>query len=336
MGTGSSVSKHYQVRWGDGVMSEFKARCPKCGSGGVSLFKDRSVGWSAREGASVLHCRTCGKQLYGEVADTEVARQYEEWKAAPKTERPTEAPLLMNSGNVTHRLLLQARGEAHTEATQLLAQAEELLRLALSIRDSERVNGFEVKCIFNLIELDVASVRRLHGEIPQQTVRLDIERRIGEIRKRLRELPVRIETLRARAKEEVENRPVPEPAPQPTQTPNQPETAVQKCAWKDCPSNARPESLYCSSDCRIKNARWNYAIKQAKPEKPVKAQVKIMAAPARPTKPTKPDLEAMNLNDLRKYATHVLKVERASKIPGGKPVLLDICRKVLEQRQLSA
>lgn len=324
-------------------MSEFKARCPKCGSGGVSLFKDKSVGWSAREGVSVLHCRTCGKQLYGEAADTEVTRQYEEWQAAPKVVEPVQAPApLYRPPNTTHRLLIQAREEAVAESVKLLKQTEELLRLAQNIRERHGANGFEVKCVFNLIELDGACVRRMHEEISQQTVRGEIERRINEIRKRVRELPVRIETLRLKAEEEAANRPV-RPAPQPTQTPNQPvqaAAATQKCAWKDCNVNARPESLYCSTECRIKNARWNYTIKRTKPVKaePIKAQIKVMTqAPPPPVKKLvdSPDLEAMNLNDLRKYATHVLKVERASKIPGGKPVLLDICRKALEQ-QLSA
>lgn len=335
-------------------MSEFKARCPKCGSG-ASLFKDKSVGWSAREGVSVLHCRTCGKQLYGEVADAEIARQYEERQAAPKVERPQASPVperLLGHADITHRLLIQAREEAVAESTKLRTQAEGLHQLAKTIRESRQANSFDVKCVFNLIELDVASVRRLTDEIPQQTVRGEVERRLNDIRKRLRELPVRLETLRLKADDEAANRPKQEPAPQPVQTPNQPKAEPRldtvpppvppKCAWKDCTENARPESLYCSTDCRIKNARWNYAIKHPKPTpvEPVKAKVKVMVkAPSGPPakKPqANPDLESMSLDALRKYATHVLKVERASKIPGGKPVLLDICRKVIEQRQLSA
>lgn len=61
--------------------------------------------------------------------------------------------------------------------------------------------------------------------------------------------------------------------------------------------------------------------------KPAEFQVKTGAIPTG-TKSIR-ELEAMNIDDLRKYATQVLKLVRASKIPGGKKALLEACKKLM-------
>jgi len=348
-------------------MSEFKARCPKCRSS-ASLYKDTSAGWSLREGASVLHCRTCGKQLHGEVAEAEVARQYAEWQAAPKVERPIDLnPIRLGYNQLLQQQLQQAKEAAKTECEDQQRLADDFLRAAQELR--KEVDSFDVRCVYNLIDLDVAAVHRLAEEIPRQTGRHDIERRLNDIRKRIQDLPSRAANLKLKVAAEVAKR---RATPQPSNTPNSPEPTIQvqppqppppepvpqqpppepspesaspepeprKCAWKGCTKTTRPESQYCSADCRNKNARWNYAHKHPKPETTAPVQAKATPvpkpAPPKPAPVQTSTIESMSLEALRKYATHVLKVERASKIPGGKPVLLDICRKAMEQRQLSA
>jgi hypothetical protein len=64
-------------------MAGFAVRCPKCGSGRVEFRRDGQNRWGGwqRVGAPVLHCATCGKDLYGQAAEDEVARQHAAWAA---------------------------------------------------------------------------------------------------------------------------------------------------------------------------------------------------------------------------------------------------------------
>lgn len=66
----------------------FQLRCPKCKSTTVNLSRDAAnrFGPYLREGVPLLHCRTCGKQVYGVAAEEEVARQHAIW-AAEQAER---------------------------------------------------------------------------------------------------------------------------------------------------------------------------------------------------------------------------------------------------------
>lgn len=236
----------------------FRVRCPKCTSFNVSLHRERNA-WGVtptQGGIAVLHCGTCGRRLYGEFAESEVDKQYQEWRATSNVEIPPEKTVSYIDPQVQ---------KAQTEAIKLVAYADGMLKQAEALRKVEKVSGLEVEYTFNSIKAEIASIRQMYADLLQQTSQKDIQQRLSSIRKSLKQLPNQIETLRLRAKEE----------------------AARRAA----------------------------------------VQVKVEASSSKGV-----NLTTMNLSDLRKYATHVLKVERASKIPGGKPVLLEICREAIKKQ----
>lgn len=110
-------------------MSVFKAHCPKCNSMHVSLTKDRHARWGTQVGGkSVFHCHNCGKQLFAEVAEAEVAAQQVKWEAA-------EAIAIAQQKEE-----LQRREEAAQRQALWLAQKQaeaEVKRLALAEQDRQ-------------------------------------------------------------------------------------------------------------------------------------------------------------------------------------------------------
>ena len=78
---------------------------------------------------------------------------------------------------------------------------------------------------------------------------------LNDIRKRLRELPVRLETLRIKADDEAANRPKQEPAPQPVQTPNQPKAEPRlDTVPRSVPGRSSTASKHSSSSPRMRSS----------------------------------------------------------------------------------
>lgn len=352
-------------------MTEFKPYCPKCGSrGGVSVFRERT-NWSREKGEAVMHCHKCGKQMFGAAAETELQRQMEAWNLREVEVEPVPVsdPQVQAAVDLGIKSLLEERRAAFQEMSEHLVTAEGCVQQVRMAQHTHQATGMDFQLVSDVVDLEVMAIQRLANEVMTLSSMIEVQRRIEETRRRMQNLRAKTKVAQQEAEKEAVQRkaaasarktPASAPkvtAPQPTVAPTPPKVvrpiAVKstsengKCAWQDCKNPAREGSVYCSTECRVANARW--AHKQRKKQAaigggevlaPEPSQVAASApveeptpvvVPVATTASVKVDLEAMTLHDLRRYATHHLKVERASKIPGGKPVLLALCKRALQQ-----
>lgn len=76
--------------------------CPKCNSQRTHVRKDRSIGWLQEAPLDWIHCDNCGKDLYGDAALAEIAKQ----KGIPHVPAPPPAPVTVRGTTMTGKVVL--------------------------------------------------------------------------------------------------------------------------------------------------------------------------------------------------------------------------------------
>jgi len=98
-------------------MSRFMPACPKCNSLRVSLTRDITSRWGSHMGGKpIFHCDTCGKQIYGDAAEAEVARQLAAYEAKQAEIAARRPPRFLDRSPVAGLSLESIRAKLRTES----------------------------------------------------------------------------------------------------------------------------------------------------------------------------------------------------------------------------
>lgn len=231
-------------------MSEFKPCCPKCGALSVSVHREKGEGWTQTTPKMlVIKCFKCGKELVGQAAEAEIARQQAIKPKAMVVRQPSAGA---NDAAIRRSMSAQQRAEMtilRAEAATIIAANEHWRAVIAEIRAEHPDHSEAFRCASNLVDIDMAIIERLDRDIQQAPIE-SLRRLIVELRRVASGLSVRV----ARAKSVVE-----EPPPVVVKMPPTPaQVRSDKCAWKDCEKPPGPNSIYCTIDCRHKYARWRH------------------------------------------------------------------------------
>lgn len=253
-------------RWRGCSIMGFVLRCPKCESTNVAMFMDKQLRWSGnRDGERVLSCRACGKMLYGSAATAELDKQ----QAAndrvvptppPAPTGPSDADILAQIRRNLAATRQKALVEARAEIKGLLAKARaEGARVGPLRKSIPRASP--LYCNINLIDIGVASIERIAGELDRALSPNKVVESLIEARAIMRRFPAAVEAILS-SEPTTLSAPAGQTAPVKTKS-------EKLCVWTGCAKRRREGSEYCSNDCRIKKARYTYDIKRGRIKVPL-------------------------------------------------------------------
>jgi hypothetical protein len=249
--------------------TQFRLQCPKCSSTNIEVFKE-GIGWG-KSGDLVLHCHVCGKYVYGKKNVEAIQKeQVAAWEAthddreSERRQAEVEAAEQQRREELSLQVFLQ---QIRQQGQQLLIRfdvvADQLTEYTRRVEALAPVDE-EAGNLATLVRLDIMRSLERAAEGRQQVGRLqgatnppaarkclrmaqealdDVCSGLVEVSRRFNRLLVRIQ----------EAPPAPEPAPAPA-----PEPTGPICAWQKCDKPTAPNSKYCSSGCRNRNARWRH------------------------------------------------------------------------------
>ena len=272
----------------------FQIQCPKCQSQNVEIRRERT-GWST--GETVVHCRACGKVLYGKPAEEEVRRQKTSWERQQAREevvrsasRKLPPNLLWKESQAkefvdNHISNMEKDWEEVSNTLEVVSLFEKEAPVLLRRRPSEVAQGQ-----MNLVRLDRMKIQRIFDEMTR-LLDVAVEKREVSLVAKVRAKYIDLKESFARVKE-----------------------VVDRCVAKFHATLANtpevPGTPSVEKTPGITEGKRPSQVKITKPMQPL------------PEKSLE-DLGNMTLADLRKYACHNLGIVGASKIPGGKKALLD-------------
>ena len=255
----------------------FKMRCPKCSSRDIEFPK---LQHGYRESEPSLHCRTCGKMLYGkEVIEAEYHRQ----EALAVTVEPVRpiAPVIKEVPgfrDLLERQLQQWQTEAEACATTALGHKTRLTELRQTLQG---MPGDSPPALdLNRWGIDAGRIGWLVEELQREASYLDgspstgalqamskrIREALGRIQKEFTGLLERLPQVEASLLAERERLAAVAQQAVAVEPPPPVESAVKvqstRCAWQDCPNGTTDGRLYCCTEHRHKQARWNYRQRQ--------------------------------------------------------------------------
>lgn len=245
----------------------FVLRCPKCESTNVAMFMDRQLRWSGnRDGERVLSCRACGKMLYGAAASAELDKQREaDERRVPAVPNPPTGPsdadiqaqIRRNLATAHHKVIAEARAEIKILLSKARAEGA---RVAAVRKDIPRASP--LYCNINLIDIGIASVERISGELDRALSPSKVTVNLDEARAIVNRLPIEAKLVLSAPK--AMTAPPAGAKPVTTTRPAEPPKGKKLCVWTGCKKQRRDGSEYCSNDCRIKKARYTYDIKRGR------------------------------------------------------------------------
>lgn len=213
----------------------FRMHCPKCLSFNCEIETDKTHYFGGSRDHTQLHCRNCGKIVYGKPAIEAAARiQYVAWEAkegereaANRAERDRLLKLKLS--------LAQERAPQQREAAKQLGERQQTARERVAQRPHMIPAG--------------PPKDQGHGEIPMSCSLGFCSTVIWVSPKRKAQIRATTKRVFCCPQHEVEWN---------TLTRGEGHT----CSWKSCEEPAKKKSLYCSRDCSNKNARWRHAVRK--------------------------------------------------------------------------
>lgn len=228
-----------------------KLSCAKCGSLNVEYHPERRT-WSNRDPERVFHCVQCGLVLYGEKADKEVERQAALIKVAPKTASKVKPiALLPKLPSQSSDRLRAAIEDIRVRCTARLEHLKGRLNYLRERFPLDRIEDLTFKGVVNILKIEINKYKAVVDSASSPDASLLEVHRLWD-RVSDRDLDLKIEKAISIGDSIQKGRTVPLKLVVPSKD-------SSLCSWKDCQDPRREGSIYCSTKCKDRNARWNHA-----------------------------------------------------------------------------
>ena len=205
----------------------FRMHCPKCRSLNCEIETDQTHYFGGSRNHAQLHCRNCGKIVYGKAAvEVEARMQYAAWEAQAGEREAAEAAKKAEQERLRQLKLTRSRERT---VRQKIAREQVVQRVPMiptATPKEQGVGEIAMSC-------SLGSCSTVIWVSPE------------------RKAQIRATTKRVFCCHQHE-----------TEWSHRTKEEGHTCSWKDCGELARAKSLYCSRDCSNKNARWRHAVRK--------------------------------------------------------------------------